>query len=40
MIISANTMALIVTIALAITIIAPIALLIIWIKDWKGGKLW
>jgi len=40
MTISANFLAVIVYIALLITIIAPVALLAIWIKDWKHGKLW
>lgn len=40
MTISANFLAVVVYIALFITIIAPVALLAIWIKDWKNGKLW
>ena len=40
MTISADFLTAIVSIALLITIIAPVALLVIWIKDWRGGKLW
>jgi hypothetical protein len=31
---------LVITAALAITVISPIALVIFWIKDWKDRKLW
>jgi hypothetical protein len=40
MIISAGFLGIMVTIALAVTIIAPIILMVLWIKDWKEGQLW
>ena len=40
MIISSGALGIIVSVALLITIVAPIALILIWIKDWKSGKLW
>lgn len=40
MIISSGFLAAIVTVALAITITAPLMLIFLWIKDWKKGQLW
>lgn len=40
MTISAELLGVIIYIALLITIVAPVALLAIWITDWKNGKLW
>lgn len=40
MTISADMLQVIVSVALLITIIAPVALLLFWIKDWRNGKLW
>lgn len=40
MTISADMLATIVSIALLITIIAPVALVLFWIMDWRNGKLW
>lgn len=37
---SSGFLATIVTIALVITIIAPFALALFWIKDWRNKKLW
>lgn len=40
MIISSGAFAVLVTVALAITIAAPIVLLLMLIRDWKKGQLW
>ena len=40
MIVSSEFLSVMVTIALAITITAPIILIILWLKDWKKGQLW
>ena len=40
MIVSSGFLGGMVSIALAITIIAPIVLIIFWIKDWIKGQLW
>jgi hypothetical protein len=40
MIVSSGFLSTMVTIALSVTIIAPIVLIILWIKDWKKGQLW
>ena len=40
MIVSSGFLSVMVTIALTVTIIAPIVLIILWIKDWKKGQLW
>ena len=40
MTISATLLAVIVSVALLITIIAPVALVVFWIRDWRNGKLW
>ena len=40
MIVSSGFLNVMVTIALTVTIIAPIVLIILWIKDWKKGQLW
>lgn len=29
-----------VTIALAVTVLAPIILLLLWLRDWHNGRLW
>jgi hypothetical protein len=40
MIVSEFVFRLIITIALAITIVSPIVLIVFWIRDWKGKRLW
>jgi hypothetical protein len=40
MIVSTTFLTIMVGIALFITVLAPIALLVFWIKDWKDKKLW
>jgi hypothetical protein len=40
MTISADFLAVVITVALLITIIAPVALFLVWIRDWRNGKLW
>ena len=40
MFVSASALALLVGFALAITIAAPLILLILFIRDWKQGGLW
>lgn len=40
MIVSAGFLGILVSIALAVTIIAPIILIVLWINDWKKGQLW
>ena len=40
MIVSSTFLSVMVTLALLVAIIAPIALLVLWVKDWKKGQLW
>jgi hypothetical protein len=40
MTISAGALALVVSVALALTIVAPIVLVVLWIKDARKGELW
>jgi uncharacterized protein (DUF2062 family) len=40
MIVSSGFLSVMVSIALAVTIIAPILLIVLWISDWKKGQLW
>lgn len=40
MIVSSGFLTVMVMFALAVTIIAPVILVALWIKDWKGKKLW
>lgn len=40
MIVSSGFLGTMVSIALVVTIIAPLVLLILWIKDWMKGQLW
>lgn len=40
MTVSVSFLSVMVSIALAVTVVAPIALLILWINDWKKGQLW
>lgn len=40
MIVSSGFLAVMISIALVVTIIAPIILIILWFKDWKEGQLW
>lgn len=40
MMVSSGFLSAMVTLALAVTIIAPIVLLILWIKEWVKGQLW
>ena len=40
MMVSVTFLTIMVTIALLVTMLAPLVLLIYWIKDWKKGQLW
>lgn len=40
MTLSSEFLATVVSIALCITTVAPVVLTLIWIRDWKDGKLW
>ncbi len=40
MIVSSGFLSIMVMMALTVTIIAPIVLIILWIKDWIKGQLW
>ncbi len=40
MILSSGAFATLVTVALAITVAAPILLLLLLIRDWKKGQMW
>ena len=40
MIVSAGFLGVMITLALVVTMIAPVILIVLWIKDWKEGKLW
>lgn len=40
MIIPSGAFAALVTIALAVTVVAPIVLLLLLIRDWKKGQMW
>jgi hypothetical protein len=40
MIASVGFLSAIVVIAVAITVLSPIILLLLWVKDWKGKKIW
>ncbi len=40
MIVSSGFLGFMVSIALAVTVIAPVVLIILWIKDWIKGQLW
>lgn len=40
MIVSSGFLATMVIVGLAVTITAPVMLIILWIKDWKKGQLW
>lgn len=40
MIVSSGFLAVVVTTGLVVTIMAPVLLLVLWIKDWKKGQLW
>lgn len=40
MMISSGTLAVIVSCALVVTLLAPLVLLGLWIKDWRKGQLW
>jgi hypothetical protein len=40
MIVSSAFLSIMVSVALALTIIAPIVLIILWIKDWNKNQLW
>jgi len=37
---SISFLSILVGIALVMTIIAPLALLVLWLRDWKRGRLW
>ncbi|MFN2308313.1 MAG: hypothetical protein ABR553_01050 [Gammaproteobacteria bacterium] len=40
MTVSVSFLATMVTIALAITCTAPVILLLLWLRDWRAGRLW
>jgi len=40
MTISAGMLAFVVSVALVVTIVAPIVLVVLWIKDVRKGELW
>ena len=40
MMISVNFLATLVSIALAVTLVSPFILLILWFRDWRKGRLW
>lgn len=40
MIVSAGFLGIMISVALVVTIFAPIILIILWFKDWKEGQLW
>jgi len=37
---SVEILALLVILAIAVTAVAPLILITLWIKDWKKGQLW
>ncbi len=40
MTVSVSFLTTMVTIALAVTLVSPFVLLILWLRDWRKGKLW
>lgn len=38
--VSVGFLSIMVTAALLLTILAPIVLLILWLRDWKRGQIW
>jgi len=40
MIASVDFLSAVVLIAVGITIFSPLILLLLWIKDWKGNRIW
>jgi hypothetical protein len=37
---SVTFLSVVISIAVAVTIISPIILLVLWFKDWKSKKIW
>jgi hypothetical protein len=37
---SVNFLTVMVTLALGITMLAPVIFIVLWIKEWKEGRLW
>lgn len=37
---SVSFLSVVVSIAVAVTIVSPIILLYLWVKDWKSDKIW
>lgn len=40
MTVSAGFLAVMVSIALGVTVVAPVVLLVLWLRDWRAGRLW
>lgn len=40
MTVSAGFLSGMVGIALAVTLLAPLVLLVLWLRDWRNGRLW
>ena len=40
MMISVSLLTLMVSIALVATMLTPVVLLVLWLRDWKRGQLW
>lgn len=40
MIVSSGFLGVMVSFALIVTVVAPILLIVVWIKEWKKGQLW
>jgi len=40
MIASVGFLSAVVLIAVAITVISPFILIVLWLKDWKGNRIW
>ena len=40
MTVSVGFFSLMVTIALGVTLVAPVVLLMMWLRDWRNGRLW
>lgn len=40
MIVSVTFLQIMVGAALAVTLLAPFVLLILWVRDWRAGRLW
>lgn len=38
--VSVGFLTIMVSVALGVTLVAPIALMLLWLRDWRKGKLW